>query len=145
MSRAFLTPIGAVPLSSNPASGTAGDIYYNSGDGTLRYYNGSSWTIVSTSSGATMSTTAPSNPTNGQIWVDTDSDVVSADPIGKSIIDAKGDLIVGSAADTVVRVAVGSPGQILYADSSTASGVRWDAAPVSEEAVPFAQSVMGVY
>ena len=80
-----------------------------------------------------------------QIWVDTDSDVVSADPIGKSIIDAKGDLLVGTSDNELTRVAVGSPGQILYADSSTASGVKWDDAPVAEEAVPFAQSVMGVY
>lgn len=42
-----------------------------------------------------------------------------------TIVDAKGDLIAASAADTVVRVAVGSNGQYLKADSTTASGLAW--------------------
>lgn len=46
--------------------------------------------------------------------------------IPKSIVDAKGDLIVATAADTVARVAVGATnGQVLTVDSSTASGVAW--------------------
>lgn len=43
-------------------------------------------------------------------------------------IDAKGDLLVGSGADTAVRVAVGTNDHILTADSSTTSGVKWAAA-----------------
>jgi len=46
-------------------------------------------------------------------------------PIDESIVDAKGDLIVGSDADTVVRVAVGSNNQVLLADSTQTAGVRW--------------------
>ena len=47
--------------------------------------------------------------------------------IAKSIVDAKGDLIVGTAADTVARLAVGGTnGQVLQVDSSTASGLKWD-------------------
>lgn len=40
-------------------------------------------------------------------------------------IDAKGDLVVGTGADTYVRVAVGSNNQVLTADSATTSGVKW--------------------
>lgn len=47
--------------------------------------------------------------------------------IQASIIDAKGDLIVGSAADTAARLAVGTNGYILMADSAEASGVKWAA------------------
>ena len=45
-----------------------------------------------------------------------------------SIIDAKGDVIVGTAADTAARLAVGSDGQVLTADSAETSGVKWAAA-----------------
>jgi hypothetical protein len=48
--------------------------------------------------------------------------------VAKTIIDAKGDLIAGSAADTALRLAVGTNGQTLVADSSTATGLKWAAA-----------------
>jgi hypothetical protein len=43
------------------------------------------------------------------------------------IWDAKGDLAVGTGADTAVRVAVGANGEVLTADSTEASGVKWAA------------------
>ena len=51
--------------------------------------------------------------------------------IAKSLVDAKGDLLVATAADTVARLAVGSNDQVLTADSSTASGLKWATAAVS--------------
>lgn len=42
-----------------------------------------------------------------------------------SIIDAKGDVIVGTAADTAARLAVGADGQVLTADSTQTAGVKW--------------------
>lgn len=42
-------------------------------------------------------------------------------------IDAKGDLIVGTGADTFSRLAVGSDTYTLVADSSTATGLKWAA------------------
>jgi hypothetical protein len=45
--------------------------------------------------------------------------------IPDTIIDAKGDLIVGSAADTATRLAVGSNGYVLSANSATATGLEW--------------------
>lgn len=47
--------------------------------------------------------------------------------IQPTIVDAKGDLIVATAADTVSRLAVGSNDQVLTADSTTATGVKWAA------------------
>jgi hypothetical protein len=52
-----------------------------------------------------------------------------------SIIDAKGDLIVGTAADTAARLGVGSNGQVLTADSSQTDGVKWADAQVSADPV----------
>lgn len=45
--------------------------------------------------------------------------------IATTIVDAKGDLIAGTAADTVARFAVGTNGQGLVADSSQTAGLRW--------------------
>jgi hypothetical protein len=45
-------------------------------------------------------------------------------------IDAKGDLIAGTAADTFSRIAVGANDTVLTADSSTATGLKW-ATPAS--------------
>jgi hypothetical protein len=54
--------------------------------------------------------------------------------IPQSIVDAKGDLIVGTAADTPGRLAVGTNGFYLQADSSTGTGLLWSA--VSQYTLP---------
>lgn len=54
-------------------------------------------------------------------WVTTDD----VNAIQNDIVDAKGDLIAASAADTPARLAVGTAGQILSVDSSTATGLKW--------------------
>jgi hypothetical protein len=54
-------------------------------------------------------------------WVDTDD----TNAIQNAIVDAKGDLIAASAADTPARLAVGANGETLVADSSTSTGLRY--------------------
>ena len=51
--------------------------------------------------------------------------------VDKTLIDAKGDLFVGSAADTVARLGIGTDGYLLTAASTATNGVTWAAAPVS--------------
>lgn len=51
--------------------------------------------------------------------------------IQPTIVDAKGDLIVATAADSVSRQAVGSNNQTLYADSTQSTGVAWGASAKS--------------
>ena len=49
--------------------------------------------------------------------------------IAKSLVDAKGDLIVATADDTVSRLAVGATnGHVLTVDSAEATGMKWAAA-----------------
>jgi hypothetical protein len=50
-----------------------------------------------------------------------------ADAIARTVFDAKGDILVGTAADTVGKLTVGTNGYALMADSSTATGLRWGA------------------
>jgi len=52
-------------------------------------------------------------------------DTTMATMVPKTIIDAKGDIIAGTAADTAARLAVGTNGQVLKANSATATGLEW--------------------
>ena len=54
-------------------------------------------------------------------WVAQDD----SNAIQNAIVDAKGDLIAASAADTPARLAVGTNGQVLTADSTAATGLAW--------------------
>jgi hypothetical protein len=51
--------------------------------------------------------------------------ITQATAISPTTVDAKGDIIAATAADTVARLAVGSNDQVLTADSSTATGLKW--------------------
>jgi hypothetical protein len=59
-------------------------------------------------------------------WVAQDD----SNAIQNAIVDAKGDLIGATAADTPARLAVGTNGQVLTADSTAATGLVW-ASPAS--------------
>ncbi len=54
-------------------------------------------------------------------WVTSDD----ANAIQNTIVDAKGDLIAATAADTPARLAVGANNTVLIADSAEATGLRW--------------------
>jgi hypothetical protein len=56
--------------------------------------------------------------------------VAAAGGIPDTILDAKGDLIAATAADTAARLAVGADGTVLTADSVEATGLKW-VAPVA--------------
>jgi hypothetical protein len=56
-------------------------------------------------------------------WVTTDD----VNAIQNAIVDAKGDLIAATAADTPARLAVGTNGHVLTADSTASTGIKWAA------------------
>ena len=58
---------------------------------------------------------------SGAAWVGFDD----SNAIQNTIVDAKGDLITATAADTPARLAVGTNGQTLVADSAEATGLKW--------------------
>lgn len=49
--------------------------------------------------------------------------------IPATILDAKGDIIAASAADTAARLAVGTNGLVLVARSAETTGLKWEPAP----------------
>jgi hypothetical protein len=65
-------------------------------------------------------------------WVAQDD----SNAIQNAIVDAKGDLIAATANDTPARLAVGTNGQVLTADSTAATGLAW-AAPAATSGPAF--------
>jgi hypothetical protein len=66
---------------------------------------------------------------NGLVVEGSTATVNSHDVITKEIFDAKGDLIVGTGSNTGTRVALGTNGYVLTADSNETNGIKWAAAP----------------
>jgi len=105
---------------------------FDAGD-TLVIQNRGAGTATITAGTATVNTSASlalSQYSAGTIYFVSDSAALffgDAAGISASIVDAKGDLIVGTADNTVARLAVGTDGHTLVADSSTATGLAYAA------------------
>lgn len=109
--------VASAPLTGG---GTSGSVTVGIQDGTTAQ-KGAIQLEDSTSS---TSTTKAATPNSVKSAYD-----LANGAIAKSIVDAKGDLIVGTADNTVARLAVGATnGHTLQVDSSTATGLKWAAA-----------------
>ena len=80
---------------------------------------------------------ADSSSSTGLSW----GSVSTAGLLSTTVIDAKGDLLVGTANDTVARRAVGTNGQLLIADSGQSTGLRWGNDPLFGK---YSESVISV-
>jgi len=80
-----------------------------------------------TASNGTSLTSLAALTANDIVEVITFTSFELASAIEETIFDAKGDILVGTAADTVGKLAVGTNGYFLKADSSTATGLAWGA------------------
>lgn len=57
--------------------------------------------------------------------IDTALFTFNPDAIAETLLNAKGDLVVASSNDNAARLAVGTNGQVLTADSAQTLGVKW--------------------
>lgn len=124
---------------SAPSGPIAGQIWFDSTAGATNIYYDSQWIeIGGGGSIAVVSDTAPTLPAIGQIWFNSTSGAtfVYYDnawiEIGQaqydlllSTIDAKGDLLVGTADNTIAKLTSGTQDQVLTVDTSTATGLKW--------------------
>ena len=83
--------------------------------------------------------------TTGQVLTkasgtDMDFSWTAVDPL--VILDAKGDLITATAADTPARLAVGTNGQVLTADSTAATGLKWASAAAGGKVLQVVQGTV---
>jgi len=78
------------------------------------------------------------NFTDVETFVNSSPGVVQND-----LVDAQGDLFAATAADTVTRLAVGSDGQVLTADSTATTGVAWAAGGVPSTGGTFTGALTG--
>jgi len=97
-----------------------GQFAFTKDNNSLWYYTGSAWEASGATGdieGVTAGTGISGGGTSGTVTI-TNSMATE--------IDAKGDLIVGTGADTFARLAVGTNGHTLVADSSVSpTGLKW--------------------
>jgi hypothetical protein len=73
MAKRFLTPINLSNLSSDPASGSEGDLYFNTTDNVVKIYIDSAWTELTGGGGGgaiSVSASAPVIANEGDGWFD---------------------------------------------------------------------------
>ena len=94
---------------------------------------------------AVFTNSAPTTSiTTGTVWVDKDATSITANPfIPQAVINAKGDLIAGSANDTATVLSVGTNGYFLKANSATTSGLEWAASTADIEGVTASTGLTG--
>ena len=99
-----------------------GQFAFTKDTNSLFYYDGAAW-VASGATGDIEGVTAGTGISGGGT-----SGTVTITNSMATAIDAKGDLIGGTGADTFARLAVGTNGQVLTADSAETTGLKWASA-----------------
>jgi hypothetical protein len=142
--------------SSAPTSPTEGTMWFDSDTAqTFVYYDGQWVEIGASAMAAAVSDAAPNSPIDGQIWFESDTGAtyvyygsawveIGATAVDQVLnaIDAKGDLLVGTANNTLDNLTVGTNGQILVANSSTSTGLEWQTPTYASTGKAIAMSIV---
>lgn len=113
------TSVSGVDANGNVLSYTAGfeQVYLNG----VLLVRGQDYTATNGSSITGLTALVSSD----SVEVLTFSPFTITNAVDQTLVNAKGDLIVATADNTVTNLTVGANNQILIADSTAASGVRW--------------------
>jgi len=98
-----------------------GNFAFTKDTNSLWYYDGAAW-VASGATGDIEGVTAGVGISGGGT-----SGTVTVTNSMATAIDAKGDLVVGTGADTFSKLTVGANGTTLVADSAEATGLKWAA------------------
>ena len=98
-----------------------GQFAFTKDTNSLFYYDGAAW-VASGATGVIEGVTAGTGISGGGT-----SGTVTITNSMATAIDAKGDLIVGTGADTFSKLTAGTNGYLLTADSAEATGLKWAA------------------
>jgi hypothetical protein len=94
------------------------------------------------SNGTSIASLSPALVSGDVLEIITFTSFEVATAIPNSILDAKGDLIAASSADTPGKLSVGTNGFVLTADSTQALGIKWSALDTQSIEV---MTLMGAY
>lgn len=75
MAKQFKTPIAPPALSSDPTGSYVGEIYYNSTVNALKFFNGTTWSVIGTGGSGTSNAfqvldDSPASPSQGRVYFD---------------------------------------------------------------------------
>jgi hypothetical protein len=76
MAKKFLTGLNLVVLDADPATGSEGELYFNSSASVAKIYQAGSWSVLGAGGGGgaiTVSTTEPASPNVGDAWYKNDT------------------------------------------------------------------------
>ena len=83
MAKQFKTTIAPPALSSDPVGSYVGEIYYNTADNVLKFFNGTTWSAVGTGGGGSGTSNsfqvlaqAPSSPSQGRVYFDSSENTI---------------------------------------------------------------------
>ena len=122
-----------------PTSPLEGQLWFKSDTAQTFAYYDSFWVEVGAAGmSAIAADTAPASPVTGQLWFNSstggtyvyfDSSWIEIGAVAANtvfnIVDAKGDILVGTADNVLARQAVGTDGQLLQANSAETTGLQW--------------------
>lgn len=111
-----------------PSSPSVNDSFTSAGK--TWKYDGTAWYLLTISASIADGGVSTALIANGAVTADK---IANANvTVSKIDLNAKGDLITASAANTAVRLAVGTDGHLLVANSSATNGINWVLNPTTD-------------